>query len=244
MKPYNTDSSDIILTCDSVCKSFQNTHALSNVTLTLNRGKIIGLLGANGSGKSTLLKLINGLLVPDKGEIMIGGHTPGVETKKIVSYLPDATYLSSYMTAEQIIDFFADFYSDFDSKKAFDMLKLLNLRPEMKMKSMSKGMKEKLQLLLVMSRNALLYCLDEPIGGVDPATRDYILSTIITNYSEDATVLISTHLISEIEMILDEAIFLNNGTVMLHESADSIRNDNHMTIDSYFREVFRCIPNY
>lgn len=244
MKPSNSDASDVILTCDSVSKSFQNIHALSNVTLTLNQGKIIGLLGANGSGKSTFLKLINGLLVPDKGEIRINGHTPGVETKKIISYLPDATYLSNYMTAKQIIEFFADFYSDFDTKKAFEMLKLLNLKPEMKMKSMSKGMKEKLQLLLVMSRNAMLYCLDEPIGGVDPAARDYILNTIITNYSENATVLISTHLISEVEMILDEAIFLNNGTVMLHESADYIRGSNHMSIDSYFREVFKCIPNY
>lgn len=244
MKPNNTDSSDIILTCDSVCKSFKNIQALSNINLSLNRGKIIGLLGSNGSGKTTLLKLINGLLVPDKGEIRIDGYTPGVETKKRISYLPDANYLSNYMTSKQIIEFFADFYSDFDSKKAFEMLRLLGLKPEMKMKSMSKGMREKLQLLLAMSRNAILYCLDEPIGGVDPATRDYILNTIITNYSENATVLISTHLISEVEMILDEAIFLNNGTIMLHESADNIRNNNHKSIDSYFREVFKCIPNY
>lgn len=241
---YNSSSTnDILVTCKSLTKKYQNKVALSDINLTLQRGKIIGLLGINGSGKSTLLKLINGLLVPTSGEIRINGMKPGIETKKIISYLPDAAYLSGYMTANQIIDFFNDFYQDFDQMKAHEMLQLLKLTPSMKIKEMSKGMKEKLQLILVMSRNASLYCLDEPIGGVDPASRDFILNTILTNYSEDATVLISTHLIAEVERVLDDVIFLNDSSVMLHESADTIRNTHKMSIDSYFREVFRCIPN-
>jgi ABC-2 type transport system ATP-binding protein len=229
-----------ILECESLSKKFSGFAALSNVNLTLERGRIIGLLGPNGSGKSTFIKIINGLLVPDTGTVKIAGMEPGMETKKIVSYLPERTYLADWMKVSDIIEFFKDFYDDFDPQKASDMLQRLKIDSNKKLKTLSKGTKEKVQLILVMSRKADLYCLDEPIGGVDPASRDYILNTIISNYNENATVLISTHLIAEIENILDEVIFLKDGAVTLHSSVDDIREKEGKSIDSLFREVFRC----
>lgn len=229
-----------ILEFKSVTKKYGSFTALSNVSLTLERGRIIGLLGPNGSGKTTLIKLINGLLIPDSGKVLIAGMEPGIETKKLVSYLPEKTYLADWMRVSQIIDFFKDFYDDFDSVKAYEMLKSLNINPRDRLKTMSKGTKEKVQLILVMSRKAELYCLDEPIGGVDPAARDYILNTIITNYNENATVLISTHLIADIEKALDEVIFIKEGSVTLHSSVDDIRDRESKSIDSLFREVFKC----
>ncbi len=229
-----------ILECKSLSKRFSNVMALSNIDLTLERGRIIGLLGPNGSGKTTLIKLINGLLVPTSGKLLINGNEPGIETKKVVSYLPERTYLPDWMRITDTIDFFQDFYADFDKKKAFDMLDRLHLDPSKRMKSLSKGTKEKVQLILVMSRKADLYCLDEPIGGVDPAARDYILNTIISNYNENATVLISTHLISDIETVLDEVVFIKEGKLTLHSSVDDIRSKEGKSVDTLFREVFRC----
>ena len=229
-----------ILECKSLTKKFSGFPALSNVNLTLERGRIIGLLGPNGSGKSTLLKLINGLLVPDNGRLLIAGAEPGMETKKIVSYLPERTYLPDWMKISEVIEYFEDFYTDFDKSKAYTMLERLNLDPKKQLKTLSKGTKEKVQLILVMSRNADLYCLDEPIGGVDPAARDYILNTIISNYNENATVIISTHLIADIEKVLDEVVFIKDGTVTLHSSVDDIRSQEGKSIDSLFREVFKC----
>ncbi len=229
-----------ILECKSLTKKFSDFFALSDVNLTLERGRIIGLLGPNGSGKSTLLKMINGLLVPDTGSVLIAGMEPGVESKKIVSYLPERTYLADWMTVNEMVGFFQDFYEDFDSKKAYDMLERLHIDPKKRLKTMSKGTKEKVQLILVMSRDADLYCLDEPIGGVDPASRDYILNTIISNYNENATVLISTHLIADIENILDEVIFIKDGMVTLHSAVDDVRTKEGKSIDSLFREVFKC----
>ena len=229
-----------ILECKSLTKRFSSLTALNSVNITLERGRIIGLLGPNGSGKTTMIKLINGLLVPNEGEILIDGKKPGPDTKKIVSYLPERTYLPEWMKISETIDFFRDFYEDFDDKRAYDMLGRLQLDPKRRMKSLSKGNKEKVQLILVMSRKADLYCLDEPIGGVDPAARDYILNTIITNYNEDATVLISTHLITDIERVLDEVIFIKDGFVTLHASVDDIRSKEGKSIDTLFREVFRC----
>jgi ABC-2 type transport system ATP-binding protein len=229
-----------ILECKSLTKKFSGFTALSNVNLTLERGRIIGLLGPNGSGKSTLLKMINGLLVPDTGNIYIAGLEPGIETKKIVSYLPERTYLADWMRVSDIIDFFHDFYEDFDQKKSYEMLDRLHIDPKKSLKTLSKGTKEKVQLILVMSRKADLYCLDEPIGGVDPASRDYILNTIIGNYNENATVLISTHLIADIELALDEVVFLKDGMVTLQSSVDDIRVKEGKSIDSLFREVFKC----
>lgn len=229
-----------ILECNSLTKKFSNITALSNVNLTLERGRIIGLLGPNGSGKTTLIKIINGLLVPNSGTLLIDGKKPGNETKKIVSYLPEKTYLPEWMRVSEAIEFFVDFYDDFDKKKAYEMLDRLHLDPTKRLKSLSKGTKEKIQLILVMSRKADLYCLDEPIGGVDPAARDYILNTIISNYNENATVLISTHLISDIEKILDEVIFIKDGYVTLQSSVDDIRSQEGKSVDSLFREVFKC----
>ncbi|MFA5523057.1 MAG: ABC transporter ATP-binding protein [Tissierellales bacterium] len=229
-----------ILECKSLTKIYSGFTALSDVNLTLERGRIIGLLGPNGSGKTTLLKLINGLLVPDSGSIQIEGKKPGVETKRIVSYLPEKTYLADWMKVSQVVEFFHDFYENFNPKKAYDMLTDLKIDPEKHLNTLSKGTKEKVQLILVMSREADLYCLDEPIGGVDPASRDYILNTIINNYNENATVLISTHLIADIEKVLDEVIFLKDGSVTLHSSVDDIRVAESKSIDSLFREVFKC----
>lgn len=229
-----------LLECKSLSKKFSGFTALSDVNLCIERGKIIGLLGPNGSGKSTLLKTINGLLVPDSGTIKIAGMEPGVESKKIVSYLPEKTYLAEWMKVSETIDFFGDFYDNFDKKKAYDMLERLHIDPKKRLKTMSKGTKEKVQLILVMSRKADLYCLDEPIGGVDPASRDYILNTIITNYNENATVLISTHLIADIEKVLDDVVFIKDGLITLHSSVDDVRTKEGKSIDSLFREVFKC----
>lgn len=232
--------SDIILEARDLTKSYGPKTALNGLNLTLEKGKIIGLLGPNGSGKSTFIKLCNGILQPTKGEILIGGHEVGVETKKIVSYLPERTYLDDNMSPVQMINFFSDFYEDFDADKAFDMLSSLKVNPKDKMKTMSKGTKEKVQLILVMSRQAKLYMLDEPIGGVDPAARDYILRTIISNYNPEASVIISTHLITDIEQVLDEAIFIQNGDLKLHKTVDEIRSIEGKSVDALFREVFRC----
>ncbi len=229
-----------ILECKSLTKKFTALTALSNVNLTLERGRIIGLLGPNGSGKTTMIKLMNGLLVPTSGNILVDGKLPGTETKKIVSYLPEKTYLPEWMKVSVTIEFFQDFYPDFDSKRAYEMLDRLHLDPKRRLKTLSKGTKEKVQLILVMSRNADLYCLDEPIGGVDPAARDYILNTIISNYNENATVLISTHLIADIEKVLDEVVFIKDGNITLHSSVDDIRSKEGKSVDTLFREVFKC----
>ena len=229
-----------ILECRGLVKFFPNCLALNNVDLTVPKGRIVGLLGPNGSGKSTLIKLANGLLTPTQGTILVDGKEPGIETKKIVSYLPERTYLTEWMTVQDMLDLFNDFYADFNIAKARDMLARLNIQTKARIKTMSKGTKEKVQLILVMSREAQLYLLDEPIGGVDPAARDYILNTIIANYHENATVLISTHLISDVEQILDDVIFINQGSVVLTSSVDDIREKQDKSVDALFREVFRC----
>ena len=228
-----------LLRCDNLCKDFGATRALDRLCLSVGSGKIIGLLGPNGAGKTTLIKIVNGLLQPTFGEVLIDGKRPGVETKPLVSYLPDVNYLNNWMTVEQIVFMFADFYADFRSDLAFEMVKRLGINRMQRLKSLSKGNKEKVCLILVMSRNAKLYILDEPIAGVDPATRDYIISTIINNYNPEASVLISTHLISDIESILDEVIFIQNGRVVLQDTVDHIREQNHMSVDDLFREVFK-----
>ncbi len=228
-----------ILRCENLTKKYHNTKALNAINLTLDSGKIIGLLGPNGSGKTTLIKLINGLLTPTEGSVLINGKAPGVESKCDVAYLPDNSYLNSWMTVRQIVDFFVDFYADFREDVAYTMLDRLSISPTTKLKTLSKGNKEKVCLILVMSRNAKLYVLDEPIAGVDPAARDYVISTIINNYNPDATVLISTHLISDIEQILDEAVFIQNGDILLHKTVDEIREENGKSVDELFREVFR-----
>lgn len=230
----------ILLEAKNLSKTYGSQPALSSVDLTLECGKIIGLLGPNGSGKTTFIKIINGLLVPSGGTITIGGEAPGVLTKQHISYLPDTTYFPKWMKITNLFDYFGDFYADFERAKAKEMLQRLNIPDSMKLKHMSKGTLEKVQLVLTMSRNANLYCLDEPIGGVDPATRDYILQTIINNYSEDASVLISTHLIADVESVLDEVIFLQAGQIRLHSSVDDIREKEGQSVDSLFREVFRC----
>jgi len=229
-----------ILECRELTKQFSQRLALSKIDLSLERGKIIGLLGPNGSGKSTLIKLANGLLTPTAGEIRIAGMPPGVETKKIVAYLPERTYLSDWMTVGDVLNYFGDFYENFNLEKARDMLDRLGIDIKDRLKTMSKGTKEKVQLILVMSREAELYLLDEPIGGVDPAARDYILKTIITNYNENATVVISTHLIYDIEKVLEEVVFLNEGQVALRMTVDEIREQKGTSVDALFREVFRC----
>lgn len=229
-----------ILECKGLSKSYGRFQALDHVDLTLEPGKIIGLLGPNGSGKTTFIKLINQLLIPDEGTLLIDGNAPGVETKSIISYLPEKTYLDENQKIAETLDFFADFYEDFDRSRAMQMLEKLNISPEARIKTLSKGTKEKVQLILVMSRKAKLYCLDEPIAGVDPAARDYILNTIINNYDANATILISTHLIADIENILDEVIFIQNGRIRLYSDVDSIRVNKGMSIDGYFREVFKC----
>lgn len=229
-----------ILECKGLTKTFGYKTALSDITLNIESGRIIGLLGPNSSGKSTFIKLANNLLTPTRGEIQIGGMKPGVETKKIVSYLPEKTYLNDWMRVHQIVELFTDFYENFKPEKAYDMLKRLKINPDDRLKTMSKGTKEKVQLILVMSRDADLYLLDEPIGGVDPAARDYILETIISNYKENATVLISTHLISDIEKILDHVIFINDSRLVLSSSVDEIRDEKGKSVDALFREVFKC----
>ena len=229
-----------LLQLHHVTKTFNKKTAIDDLTISLPEGKIIGLLGPNGSGKTTLIKLINGLLQPDKGEVVIDGYHPSVPTKKIISYLPDTTYLHDEMKIKEAIALFEDFYADFSRRKADRLLKDLNLDSGQRFKRLSKGNKEKVQLILVMSRKAKLYLLDEPIGGVDPAARDYILKTIINNYSEDASVIISTHLIADIEPILDEVIFLNNGKITIEGNADDLRSKYEQSIDSLFRERFKA----
>lgn len=235
----NVDSNPI-LECKNLVKTYANSEALKGIDLTIKRGRIVGLLGPNGSGKSTLIKLANGLLTPSSGEILINGLKPGIETKKIVSYLPERTYLNDWMKVSDIINFFKDFYDNFNPEKAHEMLQKLNINPNDKLKTMSKGTKEKVQLILVMSREADLYLLDEPIAGVDPAARDYILNTIITNYNENATIIISTHLISDIERVLDDVVFISYGKIFLTKSVDEIREDEGKSVDALFREVFKC----
>lgn len=229
-----------ILECKGLTRKFNHFFALSNVDLTLERGEIIGLLGPNGSGKTTLVKLINGLLLPTDGQITVNGSVPGVETKKIVSYLPERGCLDERRRISELISYYSDFYSDFDVSRAHTMLKDLDIDPSLRLKTLSKGTKEKVQLILVMSRDAQLYVLDEPIGGVDPAARDYILRTILTNYNEDASVLISTHLIADVENVLDRVLFLQNGQITLNASVDEIRSGHKKSVDALFREVFRC----
>jgi len=229
-----------ILECQNLTKTFGEKKALDNVTLSIPSGRIVGLLGPNASGKTTFIKICNELLTPTSGTIRIGGYPPGIETKKIVSYLPEKTYLNDWMKVSDIISFFKDFYGDFNADKAYDMLKRLRIEPKDRLKTLSKGTKEKVQLILVMSREAKLYLLDEPIGGVDPAAREYILDTIIRNYSEDATLILSTHLISDIEKILDDVIFIKEGRIVLHKTVDEIREETGKSIDSLFREVFKC----
>lgn len=230
----------IILESRSVSKKFGRLTALSDVSFSIEKGRIVGLLGPNGSGKSTFIKIANGLLTPTSGEVLVGGNPVGPETKKVISYLPERTYLNNWMKVTQMIDYFEDFYSDFDKKRAYEMLERLAINPEHKLKTLSKGTKEKVQLILVMSRDADIYLLDEPIGGVDPAARDYILDTIITNYNEEAAVVISTHLISDIEKILDDVIFIKDSQLILSSSVEDIRANQGKSVDEYFREVFRC----
>lgn len=229
-----------ILMCRNLSKNFAHLSALSGINMNIPRGRIIGLLGPNGSGKTTFMKIANGLIVPSEGELLIGGHRPGPETKKIVSFLPATEYLPDWMSVENLVKFFSDFFEDFNRPKAEDMLKRLNIDPAARLKTLSKGTKEKVQLILAMSREAELYLLDDPIGGVDPAARDYILNTIITNYNENASVIISTHLIADVEKVLDDVIFIQNGQIALCKSVDEIRENEGKSVDEYFREVFRC----
>lgn len=231
---------EFVLEIKGISKSYGKKEALNNINLSIERGKIIGLLGPNGSGKTTLIKLINGLLTPNEGEITVNGNKIGNESRLAVSYLPDKTYLPDWMKVSDIFKMFTDFYGNFEIEKARDMLGRLNISEGERLKALSKGNKEKVQLILVMSRNAKLYLLDEPIGGVDPAARDYILNTIITTYNPDASVIISTHLISDIEKVLDEAIFIDRGQIVLHDTVDNIRENMGKSVDGYFREVFKC----
>jgi len=229
-----------LLECKNLCKSYDEKQVLKNVNLKIPSGKIIGLLGKNGTGKTTLIKLINDLLTPTSGEVLIEGKKPGVESKEVIAYLPERTYLDRSMTVKEAIHYFEGFYKNFDANRAVKLLKDLDLDIDTKISKMSKGMQEKLQLILVMSRDAKLYILDEPLGGVDPATRDYILDTILSNFSEGASVIISTHLISDIERILDEVIFIDKGEIVLVSSADELRNKEKASIDEIFRRYFKC----
>ena len=229
-----------LVKCNNLCKEFDNKQVLNNINLSLPRGKIIGLLGKNGMGKTTLIKLMNDLLTPTSGEVLINGEKPSVNSKKIISYLPERTYLDKGMKVSQILTLFEDFYENFNKEKAIKLLNDLDLDINSRVNKMSKGMQEKLQLILVMSRDAELYILDEPLGGVDPATRDYILDTILSNFSEGASVIISTHLISDIERILDEVIFIDKGNIILTSSADELRAKENSSIDEIFRRCFKC----
>ena len=229
-----------LLEVKNLNKKFDNKKILKDINFSIDKGKIVGLLGKNGVGKSTLIKLINDLLTPTSGEILVNGNKVGVETKKVISYLPERTYLNKQMKVSEVINFFEDFYDDFDSKKAKKLLKELDLDINQKLTKMSKGMQEKVQLVLVMSRKADLYILDEPLGGVDPATRDYILDTILSNFDEGSSVIISTHLIADIEKILDEVIFIDKGEIVLQSDADKLRNKEKSSIDEIFRRMFKC----
>ena len=230
----------VLFECKDLKKKYGKKEALKGISLQIESGQIVGLLGPNGSGKTTMIKLANGLLTPSSGDITINKNKIGVETKKRVSYLPERTYLNNWMKVREMINYFSDFYEDFDSERAYDMLSKLNINPNDKLKTMSKGTKEKVQLILVMSRNADVYFLDEPIGGVDPAARDYILNTIITNYNPESTVIISTHLISDIEKVLDDVVMIKDGELVMHKSVYDIREEYVKSVDEVFREVFRC----
>lgn len=232
-----------IIECQNLTKIFPGKIALDDVNLQIGRGKIIGLLGPNGSGKTTLIKVLNGLIRPTDGSVSIDGSAPGVYTKSIVSYLPDREYFAKWMKVKDVFDLFCDFYQDFDRAKAAEMCSLLGITEDMRIKEMSKGTKEKVELILVMSRNAQLYLLDEPIGGVDPAARDYILSTIINNYNEEGTVIISTHLIADIEKVLDEVIFIREGRIVRHQDVEEIREVEGKSIEDVFKDTFRLVPN-
>ncbi len=228
------------LVCEGLSKDYGQIRALDGIDLRLEEGKIIGLLGPNGSGKTTLIKLASRLLVPSEGRITICGEVPSEKSKAIVSYLPDRNFLPDWMNSNDLIALYEDFFADFSKERAIEMLGSLNIDMTMPLKKMSKGTKEKVQLIMTMSRQAKLYLLDEPIAGVDPAARDYILRTIISNYDENATVLISTHLIADVENVLDEAIFLKQGKIVLHESVDELKENTGKSVDEYFREVFKC----
>lgn len=229
-----------LLECINLEKSYGSKLVLKDVNLTIPRGKIIGLLGKNGSGKTTLIKLINDLLTPTSGKVLVNGKPIGVESKKVISYLPERTYLDKTMSVDKVIELFKEFYDNFDANKARKLLKDLDLDTSQKLSKMSKGMQEKVQLVLVMSRKADLYILDEPLGGVDPATRDYILDTILTNFNEKGSVIISTHLISDIERILDEVIFIDKGKIILKSDSDELRKKEKGSIDEIFRRMFKC----
>ncbi len=229
-----------IVQCIGLTKTYGAKLALNQIYLNLERGRIIGLLGPNGSGKTTLIKLMNGLLKPTAGDILVGGVRPGIETKYRISYLPERTYLAHDMKVMEIVEYFRDFYPDFQVERAYDMLARLQIQPYERLKNLSKGTKEKVQLILVMSRNADLYVLDEPIAGVDPAARDYILHTIVSNYNRNATVLLSTHLIADVENILDEVVFIRQGHIILQAGAEQIRRNEGKSVDRFFREVFVC----
>ena len=229
-----------LLECININKNFGNKKVLKDINITIDKGKIIGLLGKNGTGKSTLIKLINDLLTPTSGKILVNGKEVGVESKKVISFLPERTYLDKTMTVDKVIEFFGDFYDNFDSKKAYKLLKDLNLDTTQKLSKMSKGMQEKVQLVLVMSKNADLYILDEPLGGVDPATRDYILDTILSNVNKNSSVIIYTHLISDVEKILDEVVFIDNGKIILQSDANELRKKEQGSIDEIFRRMFKC----
>lgn len=229
-----------ILECKDLTKRYGKVTALNNVNLTIDAGRVVGLLGPNGSGKTTLIKLANGLLSPTSGEILICGSKPGADSKSVVSYLPDKVHLPEWMSTEKLMDMYQDFYQDFDRARCTEMLSRLNLNPKQRIQQMSKGTKEKVQLIMVMSRKAKLYLLDEPIGGVDPATRDFILNTIITNYDPEAAVVISTHLISDVENVLEEVIFVDKGNIVLQSGVDELRETHGKSVDALFREVFKC----
>lgn len=229
-----------LIEIEGLYKSYNRTIALRDLGLSLDGGQIVGLLGPNGSGKTTLIKIINDLLKADKGKVLIDGKKPGVETKEIIAYLPDRNTLPDYMKIKDLIGMQADFFCDFDAAKANSMISDLGIDTNMRFKSLSKGMGEKVQLALVMSRKAKVYLLDEPIGGVDPAARDYILRTIISNYNPDSLVIISTHLIQEIESVLDDVLFIRDGQIVLHKSPDQIREESGKGVDELFREVFKC----
>lgn len=231
---------EYIVQAKALTKTFGCREGLNGINLNIKKGHIVGLLGSNGSGKSTFIKICSGLLRENSGEILINGLRPSIKTKEIVSYLPERSYLSDWMKVYELVDFFHDFYADFERKKAFNMLDNLNIDRYRKIKTLSKGTKEKLQLVLVMSRNAKLYLLDEPIAGVDPVARDYILDTIIGSYNKDSTIIISTHLILDIEKILDEVIFLHKGELLMHKSIDDIREVEGKSINSYFKEIYKC----
>lgn len=228
-----------LLECIDLCKSYGKSEAIKDINLVIPRGKIIGLLGKNGAGKTTLIKLINDLLIPTKGKILINEKPVGIESKKVVSYLPERSYLDKSMTVEEVLSMFKEFYEDFDYERAIKLLKDLDLDISLKISKMSKGMQEKLQLILVMSRRAELYILDEPLGGVDPVTRDYILDTILSNFDENASLIISTHLISDIERILDEVIFIDDGRIIIASPADELREKENASIDEIFRRMFK-----